>query len=65
MTTQIQLCSAHSLVAQENTERKKKAERLVNRVGKLTAGGTPLDDALNLIGLSKQKYDKLRLNFDI
>ena len=53
------LCTSHSFIL------KKKAERLLNSVAKMTAGGTPLGDALKLLGLNEQRYNKIRLKFDL
>ena len=40
--------AASRMEAEESTERKKKAKRLLNSFAKLTAGGTALGDALKL-----------------
>ena len=65
MTTSIQLCSAHRLQAEETTKRKEKAGRILDRVTALTAGGTSLGDAIKLMGLNEQQYNKLRIVFDL
>ena len=65
METKIQLCSAHRLVAEQSTERKRKAEALITKVNKLTGSGMSLPDALKLLGLNEQKYNKLRMIFDM
>ena len=65
MTTSILLCSAHRLQAEESNKRKEKAERIVNRVAALTSGGACLGDAIKLVGLNEQQYNKLRILFDL
>ena len=65
MKTKIQLCSAHRLVAEQSTERKRKAEALITKVNKLTGSGMSLPDALKLLGLNEQMYNKLRMIFDM
>ena len=65
MTASIQLCSAHSLEAEEMAKRKAKAERILKKVTVLATGGTSLGDAVKLVGLDEQKYNKLRILFNL
>ena len=65
MTASIQLCSAHSLEAEEMAKRKAKAERILKKVTVLATGGTSLGDAVKLVGLDEQKYSKLRILFNL
>ena len=65
MTTTIQLCSAHRLEAEETTKRKEKAERILKRVAALTSAGSSLSNAIKLVGLNEQSYNKIRVLYDL
>jgi hypothetical protein len=55
----------HRLETEHSTERKRKAEAMITKVNKLTGSRMPLPDALKLLGLNEQKYNKLRMIFDM
>ena len=64
MEAKIQLCSAHRLEAEQNTERRKKADSLIRRIDSLRERGVPLPDARTIVGLNEKKYNKLRIIFN-
>ena len=70
MVVEIKLCSAHRLVrdttdtdAPTSTAKEKKRETavlLLQKVDRMVAAGTPLHTAVTILGLTEEKYNKLK-----
>ena len=65
MTTEKSLCSAHRLEATEKTARKEKAALLMSKICSLTEKGTPLPTALRLMGMDENKFNRMKIKFDL